>query len=625
VQTSPGSRHGYFLLDQPLPAATVRELARRAAYGLGGDRSGWDSQQLVRVPGTWNTKTRHGGHFFVTLQWGTKHNYTADELFSAWPEPTATANDCGTLDWPAVEYWLGNLAALVGSNGLPRRVKPTTQTGRVLRASLDDTSLSRYIVAKGLALHGYPDAEIGALLWHYCDYDKSSLKGSAWLKADIQRVIGKVRAERPDLVVNSTRVRDGQPAQPIAERTPARRGRVATLTPATLLRWYEGHLSVANAVLLTVAQVAEQLGVSRATIERCERVLRAEGQIERHTFNRRQASLVMLLRPGTTSKDSLPVAANDTRDTAVRPRTMPALAAIGGASGGDADPHPTKILAAEDIAAANNADRGPCTMPVVAQIPSLAPVQRNDQGALTKRKTAPFHVPSAERATEHQEAPNIAGFAHGGTHAPQGLPTPRLAVAEAFEHFAGRQRISRQMVVMFLDSKYPTLSLGPHALDRLIAAERTRRKMARQIERLRQLRPAALTALSRRIERILIEGSARSPGKQYAWASALYPDVCAEQERRSAIRDRVDPQRLRGAQREYLALAARALRAGNAMRTSAPPKAGPQRGVCSPTKLLTQHELFVETGETAGIVGLVTRLKRLKQEREAAMGGEGHA
>jgi len=76
--------------------------------------------------------------------------------------------------WPEVEHWLGNLAALIGANGLPRRVKPTSQTGQVLAQQLDDTSLARYIVAKGLAMHGYPDAEIAALLWHFCQYDKAA-------------------------------------------------------------------------------------------------------------------------------------------------------------------------------------------------------------------------------------------------------------------------------------------------------------------------------------------------------------------------------------------------------------------------------------------------------------------
>ena len=80
VQTSPGKCHGYFVLDQPASSDELSELAKRAAYALGGDKSGWDAQQLVRVPGTYNTKARHGGRHLVTLQLGTQRRYSAAEL-----------------------------------------------------------------------------------------------------------------------------------------------------------------------------------------------------------------------------------------------------------------------------------------------------------------------------------------------------------------------------------------------------------------------------------------------------------------------------------------------------------------------------------------------------------------
>ena len=56
VRTSPNSKHAYFLLDHDVPADQLRDLARRAAYALGADKSGWNSQQIVRVPGTFNAK-----------------------------------------------------------------------------------------------------------------------------------------------------------------------------------------------------------------------------------------------------------------------------------------------------------------------------------------------------------------------------------------------------------------------------------------------------------------------------------------------------------------------------------------------------------------------------------------
>jgi hypothetical protein len=76
VQTSPSRRHGYFLLDQAASGEELREFSRRAAYAYGGDKSGWDLQQLVRVPGTYNTKARYGGHHLVTLQLDTQRRYS---------------------------------------------------------------------------------------------------------------------------------------------------------------------------------------------------------------------------------------------------------------------------------------------------------------------------------------------------------------------------------------------------------------------------------------------------------------------------------------------------------------------------------------------------------------------
>jgi hypothetical protein len=87
----------------------------------------------------------------VTLQLGTQRRYSAAELREAWPEVKAPTAESSSLAWPEVEHWLGNLQALIGDGGLPRRVKPTSQTGKVLLAELEDSSLARYIVAKGLA------------------------------------------------------------------------------------------------------------------------------------------------------------------------------------------------------------------------------------------------------------------------------------------------------------------------------------------------------------------------------------------------------------------------------------------------------------------------------------------
>lgn len=68
VCISLSSKHAYFLLDHDTPAGQLRDLSRRAAYTVDGDRGGWDSQQLVHISGTYNTKAKHGGRYVATLQ-----------------------------------------------------------------------------------------------------------------------------------------------------------------------------------------------------------------------------------------------------------------------------------------------------------------------------------------------------------------------------------------------------------------------------------------------------------------------------------------------------------------------------------------------------------------------------
>lgn len=307
VQTSPSSKHAYFVLDQDVPAETLRELARRAAYALGGDKGGWDSQQLVRAPGTHNTKAKHGGQFQVTLRRESGQRYTVERLSALWPILQAPrAMQTSTLNWPAVEQWLGNLSALIGDNGMPRRfTNPKGQSFQALAGVVTgDSSLDRYIVARGLVMHGYPDDEAAALLSHYCEYDKSVVKSSAWVQADVERILGKVRAEMPNIQPNPTRYQATAPARPLPTIERAKRGRRVTLTPDKLLTFYQAEAGKGDMVMLTVAEVADQLGVSRPTVERCERVLKGRGAIERRLFNRRQSSCVAVLRPITNTNQA---------------------------------------------------------------------------------------------------------------------------------------------------------------------------------------------------------------------------------------------------------------------------------------------------------------------------------
>jgi hypothetical protein len=79
IRTSQHSRHGYYRCN----ANTTRDDARRVAAGLGADPSGDDDEQLVRLPGTFNTKG--GGCFPVTVEYADAGTTDLIALRAAYP------------------------------------------------------------------------------------------------------------------------------------------------------------------------------------------------------------------------------------------------------------------------------------------------------------------------------------------------------------------------------------------------------------------------------------------------------------------------------------------------------------------------------------------------------------
>jgi archaellum biogenesis ATPase FlaH len=52
-----GHTHCYWLLDEPITDAhDLEEINRALTYGLGADKSGWDANQILRPPESWNYK-----------------------------------------------------------------------------------------------------------------------------------------------------------------------------------------------------------------------------------------------------------------------------------------------------------------------------------------------------------------------------------------------------------------------------------------------------------------------------------------------------------------------------------------------------------------------------------------
>lgn len=56
IESSPNRYHGYWRLENTVPADVAEDFSRRLAYKVGADKSGWDMVQLLRVPWTNNLK-----------------------------------------------------------------------------------------------------------------------------------------------------------------------------------------------------------------------------------------------------------------------------------------------------------------------------------------------------------------------------------------------------------------------------------------------------------------------------------------------------------------------------------------------------------------------------------------
>jgi hypothetical protein len=304
VRTSHTSRHGYYRLEQPHDAATIYDLQRRAAAALGGDRSGADIEQVVRIPESFNTK--HGGNYAVRAEYIGRRTYTIEQLRARWPEVHKHEGAPATIDWQQAERWYANRNQLINAQGLPWRFKkPNGQARRLLERKITplkpdgtyDPSMARAILAKGLILHGYPDAAAAAILLHYGTFGHPSAKGTNELKRDIARLIGKYRHEHPKISITPVGTYPTKPAQPIAEvvrHSRARNDRPRKITEDGLFAWYQAQ-AVNGKVPHTRRAVAHALRISVPTVDRFDRRLRERRLIERHTSQDRRMSWVVIL------------------------------------------------------------------------------------------------------------------------------------------------------------------------------------------------------------------------------------------------------------------------------------------------------------------------------------------
>lgn len=444
IRTSEHSLHAYYKADQPV----TKDDARRAAAALGGDPSGVDLTQLVRFPGTLNTK--RGGQWRITTAPSTRTIYPLDQLRATFPAVAPAHKGSGEitdLAWPAVEKHLSNIAALLAS-GRAQRIKPDTQTGRILAGEMlifsvhnrqdDSRSMNGYVLGNGFYLRGFPDAEIAAVMMHhYRTWGVERDKGTAWCKADICRALARMHSEKPGVVQAPSRYTANAPAaqlveQPAASR--ARHDRPRQLDPLMLFGRYKADPALCA---LSRKPRAAALDISTATLDRLDQALRAEG-------------LITIERPG---------------------RGLPGrVLVLGGVIN----------IAADGVLSAPDAP--------IADL-SIETAQTDDRGPQCKGET---HPPP--------ETPQPSAAA----------PAPRSlaeAVRLAFDQVrvnpntGERQRITRKRLLLALAECWPHPTPAAR-LDQVIADERTRRRCADTVADMATMNPPTLRAQIRLMERL---------------------------------------------------------------------------------------------------------------------------
>lgn len=226
VQTSPGSRQAWLIADRLLSWENNKAI-RTAAQA---DKSGKADYKVARVPGiSTNTKRTAGGQYTEPLgnpcaKWikgtgyrahtrrGSRRLYTVEELRERYRPAEPTERTTIALDWPepSIAFWLSNLDALTNADGLPWiATSQTTQFYLAYHGKIDELiarcpwlaedllkggddvnrSMLRCVIAQGLRFCRLPFPIFAAFCWRYFDADaRRAGRGSKWLEEEIARL-----------------------------------------------------------------------------------------------------------------------------------------------------------------------------------------------------------------------------------------------------------------------------------------------------------------------------------------------------------------------------------------------------------------------------------------------------
>src|SRR5688500_2098622 len=130
------------------------------------------------------------------------------------------------------------------------------------------------------------------------------------------------------------------------------------------------------------------------------------------------------------------------------------------------------------------------------------------------------------------------------------------------------------------------------------------------------MKPRAITALSRQVERILVGGEDGPEAQRLGWARAYQPHIGVELDRRLEMKERLRPGKRRGATVEEVLILAEI---DEQRRQPPAQQQGARGGVCSPptTPATLQPDLFANDlpPNPYNFSEMYQRLKALRQAR----------
>lgn len=113
-ESSPGRYQALWFLSTEVDPQDAAAMSKRIAYADGGDHSGWDLTQVLRIPGTRNYKYESAPQ--GKLLWARRHAYSVSEILAAYPPVNGDARDSD----------LGG-TGIVAAGGAPEDVWPKVE------------------------------------------------------------------------------------------------------------------------------------------------------------------------------------------------------------------------------------------------------------------------------------------------------------------------------------------------------------------------------------------------------------------------------------------------------------------------------------------------------------------